>query len=657
MIYFKGKIVGEAKYLHRSAIELLDPNEQELVQHACHYVANDFDWNVIKIDLKDKNKVSFLNYEDFEDCEFPALLQSCQVSAKTGETHPRNYSADNPPILHRKELLLPPNNINSEKYRALTLELEELGAFSNSIKIGTKKNWEKELHALGIAVRNHSVLSLEEASNLKSPERKISRHRTAISRGSLSLPAKLLFTSGVANEDDTYLDYGCGRGDDIKFLNELGIPAKGWDPYFTPDEDLLTKSDVVNLGFVLNVIERPEERIEVLKKAFSLANKCFCVAVMLHSQNNAAHAMPHSDGHLTSINTFQKFYEQQELEAFLTKHLKVPLIAGAPGVFLVFKNEAAEQDFLLKRQLGIVQHYEPKELTSKVKEKREANKLVLNVVNNLAKHILTFARKPALEELPRYFRQKLEKSGLSYQKAFNGATKLISDQDLEKAVARKKEQLELFFAMYLFSGRPKYGDLSPALQKDVKLHFGSVKTVEATAKELLFSFGNEELILRKAADASQKKLGVLDEAKFTFLCSKFAELPIHLRGIVNIAERLAGNIDEANIIRIHIDSKKVSYLCVEEIDRNALPKIASRTIVNLRNQSVKRFTHTDIGYEKVLYQKSKFMVGNEKNFRAQKFFDDLVAKELDFDFSGEGPKYQDFQLALTKKNITPPSYV
>ena len=82
MIYFKGKIVGEAKYFHRSAIELLDPNEQELVQHACHYVANDFDWNVIKIDLKDKNKVSFLNYEDFEVVFCTA--KSCQVSTKTG---------------------------------------------------------------------------------------------------------------------------------------------------------------------------------------------------------------------------------------------------------------------------------------------------------------------------------------------------------------------------------------------------------------------------------------------------------------------------------------------------------------------------------------------------------------------------------------------
>ena len=69
--------------------------------------------------------------------------------------------------------------------------------------------------------------------------------------------------------------------------------------------------------------------------------------------------------------------------------------------------------------------------------KEEASKLALNVVNNLGKHILTFARKPSLEELPRYFRQQLEKA-VELSKAFNGATKLTSDQDLEKAVARKK---------------------------------------------------------------------------------------------------------------------------------------------------------------------------------------------------------------------------
>ena len=119
----------------------------------------------------------------------------------------------------------------------------------------------------------------------------------------------------------------------------------------------------------------------------------------------------------------------------------------------------------------------------------------------MARHTLAFARKPALEELPRYFREQLDKSGLSYQKAFNGAAKLISEADLATAVAHKKEQLELFFAMYLFSGRPKYGDLSPSLQKDVKLHFGTVRTIEENAKKLLFSLGDENLIFKAAREA------------------------------------------------------------------------------------------------------------------------------------------------------------
>ena len=137
---------------------------------------------------------------------------------------------------------------------------------------------------------------------------------------------------------------------------------------------------------------------------------------MLHSQNSATNALPFKDGHITSINTFQKFYDQQELENLLSNALGAPLIAGAPGVFLVFKDEACEQDFLLKRQLGIIQVYEPRELVSKINERKEATKLALNVVNNLARHTLAFARKPALEELPRYFREQLDKVGCLIKK-------------------------------------------------------------------------------------------------------------------------------------------------------------------------------------------------------------------------------------------------
>ena len=656
-MYFKGKVVGDARYIRKDAIALIDPIEKTTVTSAAELVEKNQNWNVVKIDLKQANKVSFLDYEDFETNAFPALLNSCQVDLENKSSATRNYSPNNPPILHRKELLINPLVNELEKYTSLTKELEDLGAFSNSIKIGTKQNWEAELKTLGIRVEDHRVVPIDKPVSRNTLGKDIVRHRTAISRNALSLPAKILFTGGIANENDSYLDYGCGRGDDIKFLRELGVPASGWDPHFAPKEELLVKSDVVNLGFVLNVIENPEERLEVLKNAFRLAKKCLCVGLMLHSQNSATNALPYKDGQITSINTFQKFYEQQELESLLSKVLNTPLIAGAPGVFLAFKDEASEQDFLLKRQLGIIQVYEPRDLVSKVNERKAATKLALNVVNNLARHTLAFARKPTLEELPRYFREQLDKSGLSYQKAFNGAAKLISDEELATAVEHKKEQLELFFAMYLFSGRPKYGDLSSSLQKDVKLHFGSVRTIEENAKKLLFSLGNEDLIFEAAREAEKNNLGRLEETKFIFLSKKLPELPIRLRGIINIAERLSGKIEDANLIRIHIDTKKVSYLSIDDLETEVLPKITKRTIVDLRQQSVRNFEHLTPGYEKVLYQKSKFMDAGEKHFKTQKAFDDLLAKELDFDFLGEGPRYQEFMLALAERKINPPSFV
>ena len=126
----------------------------------------------------------------------------------------------------------------------------------------------------------------------------VQRHKTAIGRPALSLPAKLLFQSGLVTDETSVLDYGCGRGDDVKFLKELGIPAVGWDPHFVTDPAHLVQHDIVNLGFVLNVIEDPKERKTVLNDAYALADKCLSVSVMLHAQNDATTSMPFGDGSL-----------------------------------------------------------------------------------------------------------------------------------------------------------------------------------------------------------------------------------------------------------------------------------------------------------------------------------------------------------------------
>ena len=302
MTTFKGKLIGNVHYFHKNALSLLEPEVLKIVQKCAKILDTGFEWNVIKFDSK-SFEISLLDYEKFEENAFPALLKSCKFNLETGNYKIRNHSANNPPILHRKELLLPPNEKNIELYRKLTSDLEKIGAFNNIIGLGTKVSWELELTNLGIKVHNHKIVDLE-APDSRTDAPQIVRYRTAISRNSLSAPSKLLYQAGLANEDSKFLDYGCGRGDDIKFLRELGISAIGWDPHFQNNPKNIIKSEIVNLGFVLNVIENPEERIETLKSAYKLATKCFSVAVMLESQNDLAAAIPLNDGCITNIKTF-----------------------------------------------------------------------------------------------------------------------------------------------------------------------------------------------------------------------------------------------------------------------------------------------------------------------------------------------------------------
>ena len=655
MVQFKGKVVGGAVYAHKSAIHALGAPFVEKSEIACSIVETSIEWNVIKFDHKDPSKLSLLLYEDFTKSEFPALLSSFQVDLANKKYQSRIHSKSNPPILHRKELLLDPSNPKIEEFLALTRSLEEQGAFKDIPKYGTKIPWEQNLKRLGIKVQKHNIVKAVSQETTQN-DQSVARHRTAISRSALSTPAKLLFTSGLANEDSSFLDYGCGKGDDIKFFNELGINALGWDPHFNPNNNNLVAADIVNLGFVINVIEIPKERIEVLQKAYALAKKCLSVAVMLPSQNDTVAALPFADGQITSTGTFQKYYHQIEIEELLSTTLKANPIAAAPGVFFIFKDEEVEQDYLLKRQLGIIRDYDPNLSLVKINEQKEKTKEATRITNLLAKHTLAFARKPELEELPKYFQQQLESSGISFRKAFNAASGLFSESDLRNAVKVKKEQLLLFLSMYFFSGRPKYKSFNRSLQKDIRLHFRSMATAQDKAKELLYSLGDEKLIYEDSHLSTEESLGDLCEGKFIFHTKNTNNLPLRLKGVLAIAERMAGKLDDVDVIRIHIETKKVTYLSIDNFETSPLPRILKRTIVDFREHSVKTMTHDDGGKVKTLYLKSKLMSADDANYRIQKQFDEILEAKTDFDFSGEGPKFEDFAKELLDKKIIPPSY-
>ena len=75
----------------------------------------------------------------------------------------------------------------------------------------------------------------------------------------------------------TFFDYGCGHGGDVQRLAQRGYTSSGWDPYYYPDAPR-TAAEIVNLGYVINVIEDPTERCEALLQAWALTGKVLIVA-------------------------------------------------------------------------------------------------------------------------------------------------------------------------------------------------------------------------------------------------------------------------------------------------------------------------------------------------------------------------------------------
>lgn len=276
-----GKRLPTALYVHRVGLASLEGSLGAMLDQvvARYEVAAEF--NLVKF-RTDELKVSFLAYPDFESDPHPALRHAVAIDLATGKARHTDYGGNaNPPILHRKETFLPAEHPLRGRFEALTRAEEAAGLYETNETIGFRLNWEKLLAAKGLVIRGHELLKAEsgkrntESGSTPHPacghlfpsEEKggvmVERHKTAMTRYDLSKPVKTLLEYGMLKEGMTFFDYGCGQGSDVRGLQALGHQAEGWDPVHRP-EVARREADVVNLGYVLNVIEDAAERVEAL---------------------------------------------------------------------------------------------------------------------------------------------------------------------------------------------------------------------------------------------------------------------------------------------------------------------------------------------------------------------------------------------------------
>ncbi|MBT5824854.1 MAG: DNA phosphorothioation-associated putative methyltransferase [Gammaproteobacteria bacterium] len=488
-----GKLVGNARYLHISAFHEIAPELKDfiiLIANVLKIPASD--WNIIKLHTQ-QFRLSYLNYPQFYENSYPALHNSITVDLNNKTQKIANYTAtENAPILHRKELFISSDDEHYAEFASITEEGEAAGLYENSRIIGFKKSWERVILQHGYELVDGRLFRLSAVINAATPDNKIDRHKTAIQRQSLSAPMKALAKHSYLNGEYTVFDYGCGLGDDLKELEAHGIDAAGWDPTHRPEVDRFP-CDLVNIGFVINVVEDREERIEAVHLAFELAQKLLVVSAMIAGEAHIQKFTPYKDGVITSLNTFQKYFSQSELQAFIENTLDENAIAVGPGIFFIFKDKLEEQLFLADRQK---RHHNWKQITTRPASSKEKFELVYVEHETLFKEFwntcLILGRIPANDEFSDS--DKIKELVGSHHKTFTLLDSLFEDNEFAQAEQYRKEDLLVYFTLSQFDKRKPYTQLPDQLQRDVKAFFGNYNNAIEIARELLFSIANTELI-------------------------------------------------------------------------------------------------------------------------------------------------------------------
>ena len=655
-----GKIVGNRRYFHICALDSPDFDNhllEALIQaETLASVKRGREFNVFSVDRKIQS-FSLLNYPDFFSEGFPILKESWAVNLVAETASYRTYHhSHNPPILHRKELLLPQDHPQQNLFCELTEQAVAIGLFEDTTNIGFLKHWEELTFSKGYQIVEHQFLPLgnEDAPEVQdsiSTDWQSARHRTAMVRYNFSAPIQSLSRHGLIKNELTLFDYGCGKGDDIRGLVENGIQASGWDPYYAPEQNIQS-ADIVNLGFVINVIEDPEERREALANAYKLTEKLLVVSVMLSNSNNKA-GDTFSDGVLTQRGTFQKYFSQTEIKTFIEQVTGEEPIPVAPGVIYVFKDKEFEQQFLVDRQrtrrnlLSAPRHrlhVSTKTKADRVLEKYELHKEILDDFWLLS---LRLGRKPHETECV-HLDNLISEFG-SINKTFRLIREIKGDELLETARDLRIDDLKVYLALNIFQGRRPYKTMEKTLQLDIKTFFGSIKAAEFEARKMLYEISDTSLIEEACKEAKEKGLGRLIEGKSLELhVSMVEQLPPILRIYIGCSSLLYGDFMNADLVKIHITSGKVTLCRFDDFDNQALPSMIERAKVKLIEQDVEYFDYGQEHEPPLLYLKSRYINEEYPEYSRQLAFDEDLKNLGLFDFDEFGPKKTTFESRLSR---------
>ncbi len=352
---------------------------------------------------------------------------------------------------------------------------------------------------------------------------------------------------------------------------------------------------------------------------------------MLANEAKQEHFKPYKDGVVTSRNTFQKYFSQAQIRCYIEQVLKVKTTPFGQGIIAVFKSAELEEAHHLELQF---QNYNWQHITQrptpKVINKAEQKSLFEKHQDLLAdfwQYCLHLGRMPANDE----FEQSpaIRQIFSSHNKALQFLQGYYDQAEFEQAKIKRHDDLLVYFALSLFGKRKAKSHMPAKLTRDIKVHFESYNHALEEAKSLLFSISEPANIGNACYQAYENiKLGELHDNHSYILPTHFLnQLPAILRVYIGSAAQLYGDIDEIDLIKIHMRSGKVTFLKYDDFNKK-LPLLTMRVKVKLLELDTDYFFYGDDYSNQPLYNKIDYLKKGSSEYKSQQRFDKKLAAML-----------------------------
>lgn len=301
-----------------------------------------------------------------------------------------------------------------------------------------------------------------------------------------------------------------------------------------------------------------------------------------------------SDGCLTSRKTFQKFYSQHELREWIQTTLGVEPVAAAPGVFFVFRDDALRQTFGAARYRRSAATPRPSLREAQYQQHRE-------LLQPLADFVAERGRLPVAAELPL---AAIEEVFGTVKRAFALIQRVTGAEQWDRIRDERSQDLLVYLALAQFSQRARFSALPTALQLDVKAFFGGYPEACRRADELLFSAGDTAAVNRACGAAPCGK--ATHDALYVHTAG-LPLLPPILRVFEGCARNYVGQVEGANLVKLHRFKPKVSYLAYPDFDADPHPALTGALVVPLDNFDVKYWDYAASQNPPILHRKEEFV--------------------------------------------------